>query len=97
MTSPFFLPLVTVERKGLQIVQDLPISSDHAGFAPHLSQHVGVEDLEDLVEPKLAEALHGVADGGRCPALGQRPESLLTRRHSEPCEHVLVLLGVHLD
>ena len=63
----------------------------------HLSQQIGVEDLEDLVESKLAEALHGVANHGRGPPLTQGPHALLRGRQSQSLEHVAVLGGVHLN
>ena len=65
--------------------------------AAYLSQQVGVEDLEHLVEAKLAQALHGVPDECGCPTLCKRPEALLLCRHSETMEHVLVLLRVDLQ
>lgn len=61
-----------------------------------LSKHVAVEDLEHLIEAKLAETLHGVADEGRGPALSQPSGSILLQCEGEAFANALVFVRVHL-
>ena len=63
----------------------------------HLSQQVTVEDLEHLVEAKLAESLHGVADEGGGPALGQASDTILFHRDRKAFPNALVLVWVDLE
>ena len=65
-------------------------------FPTHLSQQVGVEDLEHFVETKLAQSLHGVSDESWGPPLAQSSHPLLPYGHLETIEHVLVLGRVNL-
>lgn len=67
------------------------------GSRPHLAQHVTVEDLEDLIEAKLAESLHGVANEGGRPALGQPPHAVLPHCHLEAISDGFVLFWAHLQ
>lgn len=62
----------------------------------HLSQQVTVQDLEHLVEAKLAESLHGVADEGGGPALGQASDTVLLYRHGEAIADAFVFIWVDL-
>lgn len=62
----------------------------------HLSQQVTVQDLENFIEPKLAESLHGVADEGGGPALGQASDAILLYCHGEAIADAFVLVRVHL-
>lgn len=62
----------------------------------HLSQQVTVQDLENFVETKLAESLHGVADEGGGPALGQASDAILFYCHSKAIANAFVLVRVHL-
>lgn len=64
---------------------------------PHLAQQVTVEDLEDLIEAKLAESLHGVANEGGRPALGQPSHAVLPHSHLEAISDGLVLIRAHLQ
>ena len=61
-----------------------------------LSQHVGVESLEDLIQPKLTEPLHGVAYKGGGPPPGQGAEPLLPGCQPESMEEVSIFYRVHL-
>ena len=63
----------------------------------HLSQQVTVEDLEHLVEAKLAESLHGVADKGGGPALGQASDTILFQRDGKAVPNTPVLVWVDLE
>lgn len=63
----------------------------------HLAKQVTVEDLEDLIEAKLAETLHGVADEGWCPALSETPHTILLYCDRESIEDAFVLGWVHLE
>jgi len=62
-----------------------------------LTQDTSIHVLEDLIEAKLADTLHGVADGCGGPALGQTTSSLLGNRYLETIEDALVLGSIHLD
>lgn len=62
----------------------------------HLSEHPRIEDLKHLVEAKLAQTLHGVADECRSPAPGQSAEALLAGSQSESINHGLVLTRINL-
>lgn len=63
---------------------------------PYLSQHVAVQDLEHLVEAKLAESLHGVADESGSPALRQASKTIFPHCHSETVANALVFIWIHL-
>lgn len=39
-----------------------------------ITQHLGIDVLEDLIETELAESLEGIADQGREPTLRMRSE-----------------------
>lgn len=71
---------------------------DHPGSCSgsHLSQQVTVQDLENFVETKLAESLHGVADEGGGPALGQASDAVLLYCHGKAIADAFVLVRVHL-
>lgn len=62
----------------------------------HLSQQVTVKDLEHFVEAKLAEPLHGVADEGGGPSLGQASNTVLLHRHREAVADAFVFVWVDL-
>ena len=62
-----------------------------------LPNHVRVSVLEELVEAKFAETLHGVADQCGCPAQEEAPHALLRHRELESVAQALVLLLVHLQ
>jgi len=62
-----------------------------------LSQETTIDIFEDLVEAKLADALHGVADGCGGPTLGQTTSSFLGNGHLETIEDTLVLGCINLD
>ena len=62
-----------------------------------LAQHATVDVLEDFIESKLADALHGVADGSGSPAQHQAPGSTLRHGHLETIPDGLVLLLVDLN
>lgn len=63
---------------------------------PHLSQEITVEDLEHFIEAKLAQSLHGVADEGGGPALGQSPDAIFPYCHCEAVTDALVFIWAHL-
>jgi hypothetical protein len=63
----------------------------------HLSQHVGVEDLEDLVESKFAETLHGVAKEGRSPTSHQSTHTLFLSCQTKSMKHITILLRLNLN
>lgn len=62
----------------------------------HLTKDVTIEDLKHLIETKLAETLHGVANEGRCPALGKTPNTILLHRDRKAIEDAFVLGRIHL-
>lgn len=62
----------------------------------YIAEHVGIKDLEQLVESKLAQPLQRISDGSRCPAFDQSNGTFLLDRHREARPDTLVLLGIHL-
>lgn len=66
------------------------------GSCAHLSQQITVQNLEHFIEAELAEPLHGVADEGGGPALGQSSDPILPDGHSEAVSDAFVFVGVHL-
>ena len=62
-----------------------------------LSNHVGVDLLEHLVESKLAETLGRVTNGSGGPAQEQSRSSALSNGHLETISKTLVLLLVNLE
>ena len=61
-----------------------------------LAQHAGVDVLEDLIEPKLADSLQRIADGGRAPAEEEIFGAALLECHFEAVAEALVLFLVDL-
>eukprot|EP00043_Microstomoeca_roanoka_P009295 m.88559 g.88559 ORF g.88559 m.88559 type:complete len:371 (+) comp14544_c0_seq1:1858-2970(+) len=61
-----------------------------------LADHVGVHILEDLVEAKLAKALHGVTNQGRGPTLDEGTDTFLSNDGADTTHETLVLAGVDL-
>lgn len=66
------------------------------GRRTHLSEQVAVKDLKHFIEAKLAESLHGVADEGGGPALGQASDAVLLHGYGKTIADALVLVWVHL-
>lgn len=62
----------------------------------YLSDSVSVDVLEDLVQPKLEQPLHGVAEECRCPSLRKFPHTGLFNGHLEAVDDVTILLRIHL-
>ena len=70
---------------------------EHWKLAAHLSNHVAVHVLEDLIETKLAETLHGVADEGGGPSLTQGSDALLLKGYPEALEDASIFGWIYLD
>ena len=62
-----------------------------------ISDHVGVDLLEDFIESKLAETLGGVSDSSGGPAKDKSLGSSLSKGHFEAIANRLVLLLVDLQ
>lgn len=62
----------------------------------HLSQHVTVEDFEDLIEAELAESLHGITDEGGGPPFGKTSESIFSHSHCKAVPNALIFIWIHL-
>ena len=63
----------------------------------HLSDDIGVDVLEDLVESKLEQALGRVAKERRRPAFGQLPHARLLYGHPEAFHDTAILARINLD
>lgn len=62
----------------------------------HLSKQVTIQDLEHLIETKLAETLHGVSDEGGCPSLSEPSHTIFPDCDRESIKYAPVLFRVHL-
>merc|ERR1711970_404702 len=67
------------------------------GVSSLFADDATVHYLEDLVEAELTDTLEGVAQQGRCPALGKTLHAILSQRDLETIAEVLVLCSVHLQ
>jgi len=67
------------------------------GVSSLFADDATVHYLEDLVEAELTDTLEGVAQQGRCPALGKTLHAILSDRELETSAEVLVLCSVHLQ
>jgi len=63
----------------------------------YFTKNVGIDMLEYLVETKLSESLHGVAEERRRPALAQLTYAGFPQRHTEAVDNAAVFSRVDLD